>query len=61
MEMICSSETSIDFQKTTRLYVPEYNTLYNNRCQNLKSYNCIDYFEVLSAVVMKNSLLYSVS
>jgi hypothetical protein len=38
MEAICSSETSVDFQRTTRRYTPEDSTLYNNRCENLKSY-----------------------
>jgi hypothetical protein len=27
MEAICSSETSVDFQQTTRHYIPEYSTL----------------------------------
>jgi hypothetical protein len=34
MEAICSSETSVDFQRTTR----RYSTLHNQRCENLKSY-----------------------
>jgi hypothetical protein len=38
MEKICSSETSVDFQRTTRRCVPEYSILRNNRCDNLKSY-----------------------
>jgi hypothetical protein len=38
MEAICSSETSVDFQRTTRGYIPEDSTLYNHRCENLKSY-----------------------
>jgi hypothetical protein len=38
MEAICSSETSVDTQRTTRRYVPEADTLYNHRCENLKSY-----------------------
>jgi hypothetical protein len=32
------SETSIDFQLTTRRYNPEARTLYNRRCENFKSY-----------------------
>jgi hypothetical protein len=27
MENICSSETSVDFQRTTRLYIPQDTTL----------------------------------
>jgi hypothetical protein len=37
-EEICSSETSVDFQRTTRRYIPEDSTLHNYRCENLKSY-----------------------
>jgi hypothetical protein len=38
MEAICSSETSVETQKTTRRHIPEYDTLHNHRCENLKSY-----------------------
>jgi hypothetical protein len=38
MEAICSSETSVDFQRVTRRYIPEDSTLHNHRCENLKSY-----------------------
>jgi hypothetical protein len=38
MEAICSSETSVDFQRTTQRYIPEDGTLHNHRCENLKSY-----------------------
>jgi hypothetical protein len=38
MEAICSPETSIHFQPTTRRYIPEDGTLHNHRCENLKSY-----------------------
>jgi hypothetical protein len=38
MEVICSSETSVDFQRTTWLYIPEGRTLHNQGCANLKSY-----------------------
>jgi hypothetical protein len=37
MEATCSSETSVDFQRTTRHYIPEERT-HNHRCENLKSY-----------------------
>jgi hypothetical protein len=39
MEAICYSETSFDYQGTTRRYVPEDSTLHNHRCENLKYYN----------------------
>jgi hypothetical protein len=29
MEVTCSSETSVDFQRTTRRYIPEERTLHN--------------------------------
>jgi hypothetical protein len=38
MVAICSSETSVDFQRSTRRYIPEDSTLHNHRCENLKSY-----------------------
>jgi hypothetical protein len=38
MEAICSSETSIETQRTTRHHIPEYDTLHNYCCENLKSY-----------------------
>jgi hypothetical protein len=39
MEAIYSSERSVDFQRTTRRYIPEDSSLHNHRCENLKSYN----------------------
>jgi hypothetical protein len=38
LQVICSSETSVDFQRTTRSYIPEDSILHNHRCENLKSY-----------------------
>jgi hypothetical protein len=38
MEAVCSPETSVDFYRTTRRYIPEDCTLHNHRCENLKSY-----------------------
>jgi hypothetical protein len=35
---LCSSETSVDFQRNTRRYIPEDSTLHKHRCENLKSY-----------------------
>jgi hypothetical protein len=34
----CSSETSVQFQLTTRRYIPGDRTLRDHRCENLKSY-----------------------
>jgi hypothetical protein len=41
MEATCSSETSVDFQRTTRRYIPEDSPLHNHRFENLKSYKFI--------------------
>jgi hypothetical protein len=38
MEEICSSETSVDTQRSRLRYIPEDGTLHNHRCENLKSY-----------------------
>jgi hypothetical protein len=38
MEATCSSETSVDFQRTIRRYIPEDGALHNRRRENLKSY-----------------------
>jgi hypothetical protein len=37
-EATCSSETSVDFQRTTQCYIAEDRTLHTHRCENLKSY-----------------------
>jgi hypothetical protein len=37
-EATCSSETSVDFHRTTQRYIPEHVTLHNHRCEYLKSY-----------------------
>jgi hypothetical protein len=41
MEAICSSETSVGTQLTTRRFIPEDLSLHNHRCENLKSYRRI--------------------
>jgi hypothetical protein len=46
MEAISSSETSVEFQRTTRRHIPEDATLQNHGCENLKSYN-IYFFLIL--------------
>jgi hypothetical protein len=38
MEVIRSSETSVDFQRTTGRYIPEDSTLHSHRCEHFKSY-----------------------
>jgi hypothetical protein len=53
MEATCSSETSTDFQRTTRRYIPDNNILHNHRCENLKSYI------VISKKQNKNLTLYA--
>jgi hypothetical protein len=37
MEVTCSSEMSVDFQLTTRVYIPEENTVHNHRREDLRS------------------------
>jgi hypothetical protein len=37
-EATCSSEALVDFQRSTRRYIPEDRTLRNHRCENLISY-----------------------
>jgi hypothetical protein len=39
MEAICSFETSVETQRTTRRHIPEDDILPNHRCENLKSYS----------------------
>jgi hypothetical protein len=39
IEVICSSETSVDFQRTTWRYIPEDRTLHNHRSEDLNSDN----------------------
>jgi hypothetical protein len=38
MVATCSYETSIDFQRTARRYMPEDKTLLNHRWENLRPY-----------------------
>jgi hypothetical protein len=39
MEAICSSETSVNTQRTARRYIPEDGTFHNHRFESFKSYN----------------------
>jgi hypothetical protein len=41
MKATCSSEMSVDFQRTTCCYIPEDNTLHNHSCEDLKPYKTI--------------------
>jgi hypothetical protein len=38
MEAICSSEKSVDFQRTIQRYIPEDSTLHNHCSEYLQSY-----------------------
>jgi hypothetical protein len=38
MEATCSIETSVDFQRNIRRYIPGDRTLHKHSCENLKSY-----------------------
>jgi hypothetical protein len=38
IEAICSSKTSVDFQRTTQRYIPKQSNLHNHRCENLRPY-----------------------
>jgi hypothetical protein len=59
--LICSSETSVDFQRTTWRYIPQDSSLRNDCCEKLKSYCSRLYLStlanrpVLSALVSTNS------
>jgi hypothetical protein len=54
MEAICSSETSVDFQWTTRRYIPEDRTLHNHRFENLKLYKIL----YIASTGKRNLLIY---
>jgi hypothetical protein len=54
MEATCSSETSVDFQRTTSRYIPDYKVLHNHRCENLKAYTG-SYYD------SKHSVLWTIS
>jgi hypothetical protein len=47
MEAICSSETSVETERTTRRHILEDDTLHKHRCENLKSYTIKINVEVL--------------
>jgi hypothetical protein len=39
MDAVCTSETSVIFNVTTRCYIPEDSKLHSSRSENLKSHN----------------------
>jgi hypothetical protein len=41
MEAICSSETTVDFQRTTERYIAEDSTTDSHHCEDLRSYTVI--------------------
>jgi hypothetical protein len=48
MEAVCSSETSVETQRTTRRRIPEDDILHYYRCVNLKSYiNIVIYITLI--------------
>jgi hypothetical protein len=51
MEAMCYSETSVDFERTARRYIPEDSTFHNYRCVNLISYK----FQLISTKFNNNS------
>jgi hypothetical protein len=44
MKAISSSETFVNFRRTTRRYIPEEGTLHNHRFENFKSYTAVRIF-----------------
>jgi hypothetical protein len=48
MEGTCSSETSVDFQQTTRLYFPDDKTLHIMSCHRIKYVTKLDRFAIWS-------------
>jgi hypothetical protein len=50
MEAICSSETSVATQQTTRRHIPEDDTLHSHRSENLKSYTVTFYLQFFVSV-----------
>jgi hypothetical protein len=60
MEAICSSETSVETQWTTRRHIPEDDILHNHGCENLKSGNriflrlCCELFLTIVVIIKQN-------
>jgi hypothetical protein len=51
MEATYSSETSVDFQRTTWLCVPEDRTVDKYRCENFKFYAVSNFMKIRSAIL----------
>jgi hypothetical protein len=59
MEATCSSETSVDFQQTTRRHIPEGRTVHNYRWEEFKSYVlCIIFIKYVN-LTRKLGILFS--
>jgi hypothetical protein len=65
MEAICSSETLVETQRTTRFHIPEDDTIHNHRCENIKSYILKNMFMCSSrsseVIINSNEYIKSVS
>jgi hypothetical protein len=48
-----SSETSVDYHRTTERYIPEDRSHHIRRCENLKSYIILPLFEVPAVCISK--------
>jgi hypothetical protein len=57
MEVICSSETSVATQQTTRRHIPEEDTLHNHLCENLKSYRLVFVLKMQCVFLVFNIIL----
>jgi hypothetical protein len=53
-EVACSSETSLDIRRTTRLYVPEDTTVLNHRRDNLEFWTILQTVAELWAQIALN-------
>jgi hypothetical protein len=52
MEVTCSSETSVDFQRTTPRYIPEDVTIHNHRCENQNSIVFLEFHTVFRHLII---------
>jgi hypothetical protein len=51
MESACSSETSVEFCRTTRRYNPKDSSLHNKRCEKLKTKTSFDLKQILASFI----------
>jgi hypothetical protein len=58
---ICSSETSVACQQTTRRHIPEDDSLHNHRCENLKSYLCVRSWLIICFCTARRNLFVRVN